>query len=654
MGAQLLPDGSGIVFNAAGMLWRQSLDGGSAEQLTDGAFFIGRPLVSPDGQHVAYTRWKTSDRSEVVVQRLASGESLILYEGGDLELADWSSSSDRLLVNDWDGGALLLTLESPGTAQQQAGVPNTNELRFSPDGHGFVVSVEYAEGDAEWTEGMHPVVGTVQRVSQGQAQPELLTDYLPRLYVGRLSPDGRWIAFRRQLEIWVAQVGDGPVRESDLRRLSDIGGTSFRFSPDGSAIVYSHGSRVWIHPLDGRDPRKIAIRLDITLPDPGPIVIRNVRVLDFEIGGFTDPTTVVVEGGRIVGVGEPGPRAEARAIDAGGRYAIPGLWNAHTHGGPVSRGSLAYGITSVRNLGTNRIAGTGAGSDWLQASGYPSPRFFFSGPALGATIANRRHPFVEIDEIVHAVREWPDLGAGFLKAYAHLPWSWRRVIGPVAREAGVRVVSHGDDLEYIVRSVIDGFNGLEHGFAIPLYEDVFQLMGQSAVYWCPTLMAGGFPYLALAEPERMDDARADVFWGEAWRRAANHDFPAAASRGVFEDALTKVRMGWDRDVALLTGTDRGFGPALHWEMEMFAQAGVPSIEIIRAATLNPASAVGVVADLGSIEVGKLADLVLLDEDPLLDITNTSRIWRVMKGGHLYDPAVLEASAREEGTANGGS
>ncbi len=87
---------------------------------------------------------------------------------------------------------------------------------------------------------------------------------------------------------------------------------------------------------------------------------------------------------------------------------------------------------------------------------------------------------------------------------------------------------------------------------------------------------------------------------------------------------------------------------------MFAQAGVPSIEIIRAATLNPASAVGVVADLGSIEVGKLADLVLLDEDPLLDITNTSRIWRVMKGGHLYDPAVLEASAREEGTANGGS
>jgi hypothetical protein len=341
-------------------------------------------------------------------------------------------------------------------------------------------------------------------------------------------------------------------------------------------------------------------------------------------------------------------------IDAGGRYAIPGLWNAHTHDGPVSPGSLAYGITSVRNLGTDRIAGTGAGSDWLQASGYPGPRFFFSGPTLGATIANRRHPFVEIDEIVHAVGEWPDLGTGLLKAYAHLPWSWRRVIGPVARDAGVRVVSHGDDLEYIVRSVIDGFNGLEHGFAIPLYEDVFQLMGRSAVYWCPTLMAGGFPYLALAEPERMEDARADVFWGEAWRRAANHDFPAAASRGVFEDALTKVRIAGDSDVTLLVGTDRRFGPALHWAVEMFDRAGVPPIEIIRAATLNPASAVGVDTDLGSIEVGKLADLVLLDEDPLLEITNTSRIWRVMKGGHLYDPAVLEASARQERAAKGGS
>jgi len=118
-----------------------------------------------------------------------------------------------------------------------------------------------------------------------------------------------------------------------------------------------------------------------------------------------------------------------------------------------------------------------------------------------------------------------------------------------------------------------------------------------------------------------------------------------AARAIWERYYPElVRLARESGVAILAGTDRRFGPLLHWELEMFARAGVPPIEVIQAATLNPAQATGVEADLGSIEVGKLADLVVLDADPLTDITNTLRVWRVMRGGHVYDPEALESRA----------
>jgi len=654
LGAQLLPDRSAIVFVAAGSVWRQPLVGGDAERLSGGRERVADLLVSPDGGRLAYVRVSDTGEERIVLQPLDQpGVERVLYEGDDLGLADWSRDGGQLLVNDWDGDVLLISLRAGFSVSRLPAIPNTNELRFAPDGDGFAFSRELTPGDGGWHEGMPILAATVERLpatANAGADPELLTDYLPDLSFGRLSPDGRWVAFRGRLEIWIAPMDDRPVRAGDLVRLSPIGGISFRFTPDGSSIVFSHGPRVWIQALDGSPPVEIPIRLPLRSPDPGPIALRNVRVLDFERGGFTEPTTMIIEHGRITGVGPAEKIPDgARVVDAEARYGIPGLWNTHTHDGPLSPGNLAYGITSVRNLGTSFVAEVSVASDWVEATAHPSPRYFTSGPAVGAGVTNRRFPFTELAQLESAVPEWHALGPGLFKAYSHLPWSWRRAVGPAAQKHGVRVVSHGDDIEYIVRSVIDGFNGLEHGFGIPLHRDAFQLIAASGVYWCPTLMAGGLPYLALTEPERMDDPRAEAFWNGAWRRVANHDFGAAASTGVFADALTKVRMAWESGVTIISGTDRRFGPALHWELEMFARAGMPPIEVLRSATLSPAEATGVAADLGSLETGNLADIVLLEADPLEDVTNTLRIWQVIRGGHLYDPRSLEADVRGAGS-----
>ncbi len=106
--------------------------------------------------------------------------------------------------------------------------------------------------------------------------------------------------------------------------------------------------------------------------------------------------------------------------------------------------------------------------------------------------------------------------------------------------------------------------------------------------------------------------------------------------------LASVRAGYHRGVRLHAGTDFGalWGPTLHWELEHLVQAGLSPLEVLRIATQQAAEAVGAEDELGTLEPGKLADIVLLDENPLDDIRNTQSIWRTIKGGWVFDPEKL--------------
>ncbi len=117
-------------------------------------------------------------------------------------------------------------------------------------------------------------------------------------------------------------------------------------------------------------------------------------------------------------------------------------------------------------------------------------------------------------------------------------------------------------------------------------------------------------------------------------------------RGRWVSLLAGVRAAHRRGVKLLTGTDRFSGAALHWELEYLVDAGLAPLEVLRIATQDAASALGARDELGSIEPGKLADIVLLNADPLEDIRNTQTIWRVLKGGWLFDPEKLRPSASD--------
>jgi hypothetical protein len=118
---------------------------------------------------------------------------------------------------------------------------------------------------------------------------------------GQVSPNGKWLAFRRNDEIWVPPLSSQPIKEDKAFRFSPLGGHDFNFTPD--SLVYSTGADVWLHPLKDGGQKQVPIQLKFSTEPPSPVLLRNVRVLDFKAGGFTEGTSLLIEDGRIKWIG---------------------------------------------------------------------------------------------------------------------------------------------------------------------------------------------------------------------------------------------------------------------------------------------------------------------------------------------------------------
>jgi imidazolonepropionase-like amidohydrolase len=457
-----------------------------------------------------------------------------------------------------------------------------------------------------------------------------------------------------------------------VRRLSPEGGRNFSFTPDSSAVIYAAGHRVWRHPLAGGPREEIPLRLELRRPRPPPLLLRRVRVLDFAVGGFGPETSLLIEGGRIRWVSPEAGRAippAAVVLDAAGRYAIPGLFDLHVHAAWANHETnpdafIAYGITSVRDTG-GRLDLLNTLADRGELTADPLPRYFFSGEIFEGTRPIWGDAFLQIAHAEDArahVRLWKERGAHFLKVYPSLPWPLQRVVAAEARRLGLPVVGHGLSTEEIVKGVTLGYAVLEHGPSA-LGDDLLGLLVGTGTRWDPTLgIMGGHELLMRDEPGRLNEAVFRAFVPEQSIRETKGGglfgrMPEGVLRATWKARLARVRAAQGRGVRLLAGTDSlmtgtYFGPSLHWELEHFVEAGVSQLEAIRMATAEAAETVGAGDDLGTVESGKLADLVLLKADPLEKIRNTQAIWRVIKAGQVFDPAGLRAGGPPEGAATG--
>ena len=646
---RLSPDGRTLIFGAAGYLWQQPLDGGPAQRLFEGTAFERDPAFSPDGRQIGFVR-SEHGIDEIRVFDFESRQMRTLASGMSYWGLNWSPDGQRVVFVERDDPARRVVALNVNDGKEEVlrkiAWWSFSRPHFSPDGQ----SIYFSDG----TPG-NSQTGTLYRLPlKKKGEPKPVTHLKRRVARALVSPDGKWVAFRAKAEILVAPLDIGPVREEHVRRLSPVppdtpGGDTFAFTPDSSAVIYSVGNRVWRHRLEGGKREEIPVRLALGRSTVPPLLLRGVRVLDFNAGGFGPQTSVLIEQGHIRWIGTEHERRLPRGtivLEGDGRFAVPGLFDLHVHrSGVRPEAFLAYGITSVRDMGTS-LGTITALADRSDATDDPLPRYFFSGDVF-----NARWIRGQDDARVYAGL-WKEWGGEFIKVYTMedfppFPWPSQRAVAEQARSLGFPVVGHGTNVEEITKSVTLGYAVLEHVPSPRPYDDVLKMLAAAGTRWDPTLENyGGNTLLLRNEPERLREAKLRAFTSRAvllWARSGGFwwSLEDRELRRQWEDQLAAVLRAHRLGVKLLAGTDAPpWGPSLHWELEHFVQAGLAPLEVLRIATQQAAEAVGAEDDLGTLEPGKLADLVLLDKNPLEDIKNTQTIWRVIKGGWVFDPEKL--------------
>jgi imidazolonepropionase-like amidohydrolase/Tol biopolymer transport system component len=651
LGPQLSPDNRTLTFMAAGYLWQEALYGAPARRLVDGEAWSREPALSPDGRQLAFVHCQAGKR-ELRILDLETGRTrtvTALEQDSWARFPSWSSDGKRLVFQKSAG------LQSPFEFIAVNLTDGKLENLASAAGDWSSRPQFSASGDALYFTSRTSGVGAFYRLALGsKAEPMAITSLARHLHEGRVSPDGKWLAFRRNTEIWVAPLDTGPIKEHQLRRITREGGATFGFTPDSTALVYSVGSVVWRHPLGAGDSQKLPVLLDWRCSAPDPILLRGLRVLDLAAGKFSEATCVLLEHGAISWIGRESEHElppGVAVVDAADKYAIPGLFDFHVHSAWANHDAfpdtfLAYGVTSVRDTGGS-IELLGALADRGDVSGDPVPRYFYSGEIFEGPQPIWGDAFLQIytaEEARSLVRQWKERGAHFIKVYPSLAYELQRAVADEARRQGLPVAGHGLGLEEIVKSITMGFVSLEH-CPMSLNDDVKQMLVAAGTRCDPTLaILGGHGNLLRKEPKLLDDPKLRAFFSESFIRSARGGgFPGMAAS--WPGRLAELRAAYQGGVKLQAGTDSlmtgtFFGASLHWELEHLAEAGLKPIEVLRLATAEAARAVGAGDYLGTLGPGKLADLVLLDADPLSNIRNTQAIWRVIKGGWVFDPQML--------------
>jgi imidazolonepropionase-like amidohydrolase len=393
---------------------------------------------------------------------------------------------------------------------------------------------------------------------------------------------------------------------------------------------------------------------------PESLVLTHVTVIDVA-GGVTKPDmTVVITGDRISEVAEAGKVVAppgATIVDAAGKFLIPGLWDMHVHW--YNRDTLtlftANGVTGIREMFGNPDL-----LRWRQdiAKGsLPGPRMIVASPIIDGPQPVWPTSIVapNADEGRKAVIKVKKDGADFVKVYSRLPRDAYFAIADEARRQGLPFAGHVPSSVSAAEASDAGQKSIEHltGIMIALSDkkadELFARFVKNETWQCPTLtVLRGRAYLGDENFRR--DQRLKFIppqMKERWsQRIANrNDENYSNAKKVFQKELEIVGAMRKAGVQLLAGTDTGNpfcfpGFSLHEELALLVIAGLTPVEALRSATLNPAKFLGLDKTLGTIEQGKVADLVLLDANPLEDVRNTQRINAVISNGRLFDRKAL--------------
>jgi len=676
------PDGQSLAYvtwtDQGGTLNKiKATPGSRPVRLTTDSAFYDTPVWSPDGARIVVVKGPRAPRTE---EHFAPGYEVdwVPAAGGALTKISpinafgrphFSRDPNRIYI--YEGPEGLVSMRYDGTDRRAhiratgytypgpGAEPNiADEILISPDSDRVLVTID----NYVYIVTM-PVIGG-QTPAVSISDPSSAAFPVKRLtmtggeFTGWTS-DGRqayWSAGRSFLK-WdpaVADSMDKIKQRTDSIRADSLKGDAFKALADSvQKRVRARSDSLSKQPA--YEPQRVDVTINVPRDTPrGTVVLRGARIITMKGDEVIQNGDVVVKDNRIVSVGASGSApAGARVIDVSGKTIIPGFVDVHAHPWPTwgihetqvwkYLANLAWGVTTTRDPQT-ATTDVLTYSDLVRAGEILGPRIFHTGPGVFWS-----EDFKSLEDTRLALKRYSDFyRINTIKMYMTGNRKQRQWVIQAAKELGLMpTIEGGLDFKMNLTAVIDGYPGSEHSYPImPLYKDAVQLIAQSGITYTPTLLVSyGGPWSENFFYERYDihdnakvrrfvphdeiDQRAER---RPWFRESEYVFPRiAASANSILKAGGHIGLGGH-------GQMDGLGD--HWELWAMAAGGMSNHDVLRVATIHGANAIGMEQDLGSLEPGKLADLIVLDGNPLEDIHSTNTVRYVMKNGRLYEGETL--------------
>ena len=679
---QTSPDEKTIVFTSLGHIYKKQMPDGIPTRITNLTDFEAEPSFSADGKSVIFVTWNDENLGAIYKVNL-EGSLLekITKEKGIYRTPIYNRSNSQIVYRKESGNGDQGYDYTKKTGIYIANADGTNAKRVSKEGEFPVFSAD--DSRIFYQTGGSFFGGLTKKLKSVDLNGKEERSHFSSKLANRLVPseDNKFVAFIHLHKLYVAPFVmngseidlDNNTKSFNVESLSKNAGINLHWAANNSKVFWTLGDEYFSKSIINNTTNpfaktnlvaadvagiKINLKTKSDLPE-GRIAFKNARIITMDGNEVIEDGTIIIHKNKIEKIGKTSDitiPADAKVYKMLGKTIMPGMIDVHAHVGAFRNGlstqkhwqfyaNLAFGVTTSHDPSVHTAAAFTL--EELQRSGQlVGPRLFSTGFILYGAEGDFKAVVNNLEDARFAIERTKAFGAKSIKSYNQPRREQRQQIMQAARELGVNVVPEGGSNFYSNMSMIfDGHTGIEHNIPVnPVYKDVISLWKNSETGYTPTLivnyggMNGEFEWyqktnvwenetLMKYTPRYVVDSRSrhrTMVPEEEYKNGhilTSETVTALAKEGV------KVNLG-------AHGQLQGLGA--HWELWMLQQGGLSNHEALKAATINGANYIGVADELGSLERGKLADLIILDKNPLEDIKNSNSVIYTMVNGRLYD------------------
>lgn len=671
-------DGKWIVYVAwddeeLGSIRVVNAEGGESRVVTQNAGHYEDPVFSPDGSTIVYGKISggyllagiNASKPGVYQVPASGGEGVRITRNGTNP--QFGAENDRVFLvtsepDKENENTKLFSLNLNGTEERvHLSSANATEISVSPDG----TWVAWAEGFNVY---MAPLMMTGRTVDVGPKSSSLPVYKVTSEAGANLSwsGDSKNLHWSLGPELFTQNV-DEPVARSlqkaEEKRREALAKKD-KPSNDKPESTQAGENEKKEKAKKDEEPKavgvNIAFKQKADVPE-GELALVGGRVVTMKGDEVLEHGVVLVKQNRIVEVGTADSvkvPASAFVIDCAGKTVLPGFIDVHAHGSQGQGGvtpqqnwgrhaDLAFGVTTIHDP-SNDSESIFSASEMQRAGLILQPRTFSTGTILYGAAGTFKAQIDSLDDALFHLKRMKAVGAFSVKSYNQPRREQRQQVIEAARQLGMMVVPEGGSLlEHNLTMVADGHTGIEHSLPVErVYKDVQQFWAASATGYTPTLIVGyggldgehyWYQHMDTWRHEKLQNFTPRSVLDPRSRRrmmASDEDYNILRSASICKSLLdvgVSVQLGAHGQLA---------GLGSQWELWLIAQGGLRPIDALKCATINGAKYLGLDHDIGSIEPGKLADLIVLDKNPLEDIHNTDSVTRTILNGRVYDSMTM--------------